>query len=74
VDHDGVDAIEMEQVREQKPGGAGADDSDLRPRPVHSEKPLAVVTFAAVSVPPAADILTRRTWRRERQLAVAPAR
>ena len=36
LDDHGIDAIEMQQVREQKTGGAGADDSDLRVQARHA--------------------------------------
>jgi hypothetical protein len=29
-EHDGVDAVEIKQVRQYKPGGPGSDNSDLR--------------------------------------------
>ena len=31
LEHDRLDAAQVQQVREQQPGGAGADDADLRP-------------------------------------------
>ena len=31
LDDDGLDALEMEQMRKQQPGRPGADDADLRP-------------------------------------------
>src|SRR5688572_2547321 len=36
LDNDGIDAIEVKEMAQQQPRGAGADNSDLRPEGTHT--------------------------------------
>src|SRR5262249_54442728 len=43
LEHDRVDAFQVEQVREHQPGRAGADDADLRPHQPSSSTRWAIL-------------------------------
>ena len=44
LQHDRLDALDLEQPREREPGRAGADDADLGPRGLHADSPSSSTT------------------------------
>ena len=56
-EHDGVDALEVEQMREYQPGGTGSDNSNLRAYRVHPRF-LSSIPFDEIRI-----VGARRIWR-----------
>ena len=52
LEHDGIDALEVEQVREGQAGGAGADDPDLGPHQPSSSTRWATANAALAAGTP----------------------